>query len=687
MAEIETGTLFTDKFDADKAIEKLVEAEKLKADKWENEKFMLELRKKAYLGLRKKLSEIKTAASNLYSPVNSPFKKMKTKSSDENVLTADATSKVKVGDYEFKVIQMASNEVFRTNPIERNTKIPELKFSIIYKDKTYNFNFKGGSLDAFSKYINDAAKDILTSTIVKVDDSSHILTVEGKDTGENSNIVFKGDLGPLEDIGLLYKYTYGDVKIDITSTLGLGSNKPVDQIIREGALYLSPLTEAEKILSSPAKGGKNVYLRFKFKVDKYTPPVSEYQKALEGKAGYIDKVWVGDVDIEGEYLLTDPDFGKEQKRISEGDYILIINYQKNEEAVKFTYDSTNSDWQDISVELSDDYVNRLSFRNPFTNKEIWIKDVIIVDENKKGYVPKNRIKKPEDAVIEYKGVKVVRPNNTIKDIIDGMTLNIKGVSDKPVNINVDWDYARIKEKIMELVIMYNNAMDYIKNVTKIVAPKNQKELKEYRESFAKIDRKEAEEKDKTGELYEGVLNGDLTVDSIKYKIMDIMKGKYITRDDSLMFLSQIGIESSKYTTNGTEEERENMRAGYLNFDEKKFEQVLKTNYEALMDLFFRDTNGDLIYDDGLAVKINDTLNMIASDSFRGPDGRVYPGMIKSRLNMLDTSIALKVKEIEKWERHVKDYEIQIRKKFAKMYEAFQKGKTESQRIKGFSGEK
>ena len=418
MAEIETGTLFTDKFDADKAIEKLVEAEKLKADKWENEKFMLELRKKAYLGLRKKLSEIKTAASNLYSPVNSPFKKMKTKSSDENVLTADATSKVKVGDYEFKVIQMASNEVFRTNPIERNTKIPELKFSIIYKDKTYNFNFKGGSLDAFSKYINDAAKDILTSTIVKVDDSSHILTVEGKDTGENSNIVFKGDLGPLEDIGLLYKYTYGDVKIDITSTLGLGSNKPVDQIIREGALYLSPLTEAEKILSSPAKGGKNVYLRFKFKVDKYTPPVSEYQKALEGKAGYIDKVWVGDVDIEGEYLLTDPDFGKEQKRISEGDYILVINYQKNEEAVKFTYDSTNSDWQDISVELSDDYVNRLSFRNPFTNTQ---KDSLsnqkneVNKKNKKEYVFVVKGNKAK-AVIVKTGIQ----DNQYIEIVEGL---------------------------------------------------------------------------------------------------------------------------------------------------------------------------------------------------------------------------------------------------------------------------
>ena len=107
MAEIETGTLFTDKFDADKAIEKLIEAEKSKADKWENEKFVLELRRKAYVGLSKKLSEIKTAASNLYNPVTSPFKKMKTKSSDENVLTADASSKVKVGDYEFKVIQMA----------------------------------------------------------------------------------------------------------------------------------------------------------------------------------------------------------------------------------------------------------------------------------------------------------------------------------------------------------------------------------------------------------------------------------------------------------------------------------------------------------------------------------------------------------------------------------------------------
>ncbi|HOJ50306.1 MAG TPA: flagellar filament capping protein FliD [Spirochaetota bacterium] len=684
MAEIETGTLFTDKFDADKAIEKLIEAEKSKADKWENEKFVLELRRKAYVGLSKKLSEIKTAASNLYNPVTSPFKKMKTKSSDENVLTADASSKVKVGDYEFKVIQMASNEIFRTNPIPRDTKIPELQFSIIYKDKTYNFNFKGGSLDAFSKYLNEAAKNILTSSIIKVDDASHILTIEGKDTGENSNIVFKGNLESLENIGLLYKYTYGDVKIDVTNTLGLGSNKPVDQIIRDGSLYLSPLTEAEKILSTPAKGGKNIYLKFKFKIDKYVPPESEYKKALEGKVGYIDKVWVGDVDIEGEYLLTDPDFGKEEKKISGGQYLLIINYQRNEEVASFLYDSTVTDWQDISIELKDDYVNRLSFRNPFTNKEIWIKDVIIVDENKKGYVPKNRIKEPKDAIVEYKGVKVIRPENIIKDIVDGMTLNIKGVSDKPVNINVDWDLKGIKDKVMELVIMYNNAMDYIKNVTKAIPPKNQKELKAYRESFKNIDKKELEEKDKTGELYEGVLNGDLTVSSIKTKIREVIKGLYKTRDESLMFLSQIGIDDPKYTTGGTEEERENLRAGYLNFDENKFDQVLKSNYEALTDIFFRDTNGDLLYDDGVAVKLNETLNMIASDSFRGSDGRVYPGMIKSRLNMLDSSIALKVKEIEAWDRHVKDYEIQIRKKFAKMYEAFQKSKVESQRIKGFS---
>lgn len=140
---VEVGGLLNDKVDSDKAIQKLVELEKSKSDQWENDKFLLELRKKAWEGLQKKLKEIDATAKKFYNPLNSPFKKMKTKSENENILSASSSSQMNPGDYKFKVIKLATPDIFRTDLIPRNTKVPEIKFEILYKDKNYPCDFKG----------------------------------------------------------------------------------------------------------------------------------------------------------------------------------------------------------------------------------------------------------------------------------------------------------------------------------------------------------------------------------------------------------------------------------------------------------------------------------------------------------------------------------------------------------------
>lgn len=683
---MEVGGLFTDKIDADKTIQKLVELEKSKSDQWENEKFLLEVRKKAWEGLQKKLKEIDTASKRFINPLQTPFKKMKTKSDKDSILTASAENKVTPGDYKFKVIQLATPDILRTDPLPRNTKIPELKFEILYKNKSYKCDFKGGSLDAFAKYLAQRVPDILNAYVIKVDEDSVILNIEGKETGENSQIIFKGNLEALENLGLLKKYTFADQDLQITDSKTTYSNKGIADIFKDGALRIFPLDEIEKAVTSPIKGGPKTFLRFKMKVQAHTPPETLLQRIQKIGIGIIDKVWVGEVEIEGESMLGDPDFAPKEKVEPKSKNVLTIVYDTNEENIDFPYNSENEEWQEISIELKENILRRIRLGNPFTDKEILVKEMKVVNENMKGYSAKNAIKKAGDSILEYKGVQIKRGTNKIDDVIPGMSLYLKGVSNEEANINVDWNYDEIKNNIVEFVVMYNNAMDYIKNITAIVPPKNQKEMTAWRKSFKDIPAKEAEEKAKDGNLFKGVLNGDLTASMIRSKLREVMVKPYPTSvPDKVRFNTQIGIENPKYTSgSSTDEERENMRAGYFEFNAEKFDKILKDYYQAVTDYFITDTNKDLIYDDGLAVKMTDTLKMVSSDSFRGNDGSVYTGMIRSRINMLDATIKLKQRDIERWAKHVEDYEAQIRSKFAKMYRSMQKSKAEEQRMKGFN---
>jgi len=67
-----------------------------------------------------------------------------------------------------------------------------------------------------------------------------------------------------------------------------------------------------------------------------------------------------------------------------------------------------------------------------------------------------------DASFTLDGVAVTRSSNTVDDLIDGLTLNLKkAASDTTVTLTVGRDYEGIKEAISGFVTAYNDVMNAI----------------------------------------------------------------------------------------------------------------------------------------------------------------------------------------------------------------------------------
>ncbi len=151
----------------------------------------------------------------------------------------------------------------------------------------------------------------------------------------------------------------------------------------------------------------------------------------------------------------------------------------------------------------------------------------------------------EDARIEIDGVEVTRKENTINDVINGVTLNlVKEDAGTTVTLQVDHDTAAIKSKIQTFVSNYNAVMSYINT------------------QFS-YDEKNSS----TG----GVLFGDGTLSSIKSEISSrIIEPIWgVNKNFSILGLAGINLDSNIL----------------LSIDDTKLDGYLKTNFNDVLALF------------------------------------------------------------------------------------------------------
>jgi len=150
-----------------------------------------------------------------------------------------------------------------------------------------------------------------------------------------------------------------------------------------------------------------------------------------------------------------------------------------------------------------------------------------------------------DASIIVDGVTTTSPDNTLDDVISGVTLNLlKPDIDTTVTLNIDRDVDAIMEKISAFVDAYNEVTSYIQQ----------------QQSYN-------EDEEKTG----GILFGDGTLSSVKSDITSTLIQSVwgVSSEYSMMGLVGINVDNK----------------GQLSIDTEKLQGYLNTNFNDVKNLF------------------------------------------------------------------------------------------------------
>ncbi len=159
-----------------------------------------------------------------------------------------------------------------------------------------------------------------------------------------------------------------------------------------------------------------------------------------------------------------------------------------------------------------------------------------------------------DAIVKVDGVSYTRSNNTVSDVVPGLTLSLKAPTSSAASVDLTRDTSNIKTKIKALVTAYNDAITIFKEVSD---PKS------------------------TLDTYGKTLVGDSTTRSLKAQLRSIMMSPSSTPGTSVGSLWQMGLSIDQ--------------TGVMALDETKLDAVLSSNYSDVVKTFTGNQNGVTAY--------------------------------------------------------------------------------------------
>jgi len=157
----------------------------------------------------------------------------------------------------------------------------------------------------------------------------------------------------------------------------------------------------------------------------------------------------------------------------------------------------------------------------------------------------NEIVSGRDASILIDGVAVTREDNTIDDVLSGVTLKLTGDDESTtITLNIKRDISAIEEKIQAFVDAYNTVASYIK---------------------------EQQTYDQEDETPGGILFGDGTLSSVKSNLTSLLVQPVwgVSSDFSIMGMAGINLDDD----------------GQLGIDSATLKEYLETNFADIQKLF------------------------------------------------------------------------------------------------------
>lgn len=233
----------------------------------------------------------------------------------------------------------------------------------------------------------------------------------------------------------------------------------------------------------------------------------------------------------------------------------------------------------------------------------------------------------KDAKLKVDGSSYTRSSNNISDIISGVTLQLKAVSEdnKSEQLTMTRDTGAIKTSVKDFVEKYNALLKMTTAASKYVQNDT---------SGLKDDQVATQ----NGES--GALMGDSTLRGMVSELRTAVNGTYGSSDADITSLADIGIKIDAAT-------------GQMTLDESKIDAAIADNPDGIADMFMgRGTN------EGMAVKLGTIITKYVGDPETKTDG-----LIKTSTESLDEQVKIMQTQLDKTQKlidaQVERYRVQF----------------------------
>jgi len=637
----------------DQILEKVKDVRYEVVEEREEEKDEIKLKNRVLDELKDELSQLEKYAQKLYG-YDSVFKLKKFSSAAERYLAGSARQNAALGEYALKIIQIAAKHKIASRTTGRQEKIPAGSFKIGVGERELSFDFRGGNIYALAELFNrENLQDIIRAAVVKKSKSQLVLILEAQQTGSDNKLRLLEDSdGILKFLDLFGKppppapeYIVSPAKADKDKNIearkdyfilnsgasyepDTGSGIELDKkSFISGEISWSPLTDIDpEQKQPPLTVNEDKLISPQDSIMAEEPGLIFKDKALEsfpgaGPAGKAE--------------------GEEEKEPSvkeSDDTFLKIYFVKNGRLVTkkigigSDFTLTNSGKKNFNIGLKDLRpganervltIDKLKFINNNTGVVYRIKYPQLIKKDQaeqKSVQAKHELTPALDALFDYKGVRVRRKKNTVDDLLDGVTLNLKRPSPDKVEFEVERDMEAVQNSIVNYIGQYNLIMELLNIV--LARSKSQAD---------KVDEKEKKKFT--------IFRNEFAIKALREKMIKIMSSSFPTSDrETLSMLVQIGIESV-FSVGGYDD----LNQWKKQLKEPVFKDAMQKMPQLVQELFSYDNDGDNLPDSGCAYELK---KIIKSYTSRGGVLALQKQANNRKIKEVDRRIAKEEKKID-----------------------------------------
>jgi flagellar hook-associated protein 2 len=659
------------RFNSEKMIEDLMTLERIPKERVERNIESLQVQKGYWQEVGRRINSVRESARFLYSFQN-PFNDRIARTGNDNVITASATREAQERSYSFSVKQTAQADRFLSQPLDEKMRVEAGNYSFNLANEEISLSFRGGTLRDFVDALNRRSKDKISASLLAVQSGTKSLLIESKITGAQNRLTFSGDSVDFAvKIGMMERDNSAR-----TSSIGEAALQK-GAVVNDGVIKLPPQSSA----SFPLNVSINSDSLLMLKIDTSTRIENDANfgipKPPPGPSVPSTSVTYGGITIENEPSLAPlPEWKAPAVPQRHDDMSVLSLVFSDGSSAKLPPITDSANFTPRQFFLSEAAQGRtivsLNIENTNTHREVSIGNVEILEPNvsSNGLRPVNAISTARDAIITMEGIEIKRPTNNISDLVPGLTLNVRGISEKPVEIDVKADLEGIKEAIISFVGNYNRLMAEINVLTARSLTSGLKTsvddtiLNEL--TYLTADER-AEMRNRLG-----AFNGDVTLSNLKNNLMRTVSAPYPTSlERDLSMLAQIGISTNASRTSGYDPSK---LRGYLEIDEKALDAALENKVPAIRQLFASDTTGDLLMDTGIAFNVDTLVKPFVETG----------GIITLKNNTLDSRISQDEKRLTTLDRQLAAKEADLKMQYARMESAYSRMEQMSNSLDNFN---